>query len=675
MQRSCTGSNDRIFFCSRSSERHSRLLPTHGTPCEEDGILRPRQIAEWIPRGAKSSISDIGFDKPIETWKEDAVGRQDFVATVLTRILVDSAPALGISADFGEGKSSVLHLIQSSIERGGKAIAVPFRTWLPGSEDTFLESLFGTATAAIRKKYFLPSWRSVFKKYGRIVLGVVPRSWDFLAHFLPSDTQSEQIEELTELFSHLPVRVVFLLDEIDRMHEEELAVLLKILRGAPELTNVSYVCAFSKDALARLISRDDLQFGYRYLDKFFPVQLPLPRIDGDLRDRLFTGRLSDILELEKVFPSEGARKKFDDARTSLWYSALKDRLTNFRAMGQLLRGFHNSLHVLKSEVNVFDLLVIECVRMLLPGTYEFIYQNGRYFHDSPGGIERWNRTQGFEIEDGARKKAISSGLEAYFDKLGREDRELALALLSRIFPSVKDYNREKSKGLGPLVISDSTEERRISDANFFSRYFEYAVPATMFGEREMDDFIASVHEADERGIGSVLDTTLPDNEPDDLRRIHFLRRLRTRVAEIPAKQARLLAVAMAERTLGMLSDHIAYQVLKGDVLALAAHFQGTPKLQEVLAEVVQAAGSDMFASDIVYSSVSAREKADEITNWNGFDAEEIKKAFGSKDAPSPSETSLEHAAFGRGSSTVVQQMESIRSRGRAVLVGLFQDSL
>ena len=136
----------------------------------------PQQIAEWIPRGAKSSISDIGFDKPIETWKDDAVGRQDFVETVLTRILVDGAPAIGISADFGEGKSSVLHLIQSSIERGGNAIAVPFRTWLPGSEDTFLESLFETATAAIREKYFLPSWRSVFKKYGRIVLGVVPKS-------------------------------------------------------------------------------------------------------------------------------------------------------------------------------------------------------------------------------------------------------------------------------------------------------------------------------------------------------------------------------------------------------------------------------------------------------------------------------------------------------------------
>jgi KAP family P-loop domain len=590
----------------------------------------PQQIAEWIPRGAKSSISDIGFDKPIETWKDDAVGRQDFVETVLTRILVDGAPAIGISADFGEGKSSVLHLIQSSIERGGKAIAVPFRTWLPGSEDTFLESLFETATAGIREKYFLPSWRSVFKKYGRIVLGVVPKSWDFLSHLLPSDTQSGQIEELTQLFSHLPVRVVFLLDEIDRMHEEELAVLLKILRGAPELDNVSYVCAFSKDALARLISRDDLQFGYRYLDKFFPVQLQLPRIDADLRNRLFSARLSEMLESEKVFSSEDARKKFEGARDSIWYGALRDRLTNFRAMGQLLRGLHNSLHVLKSEVNVFDLLVIECIRMLLPSTYEFVYENGRYFHEPPGGIERWNRGQDFEIETGARKKAIAAALDDYFGKLDREDRELAQSLLSMIFPAVKEHCREKSKGLGPISISDSSEERRISDANFFSRYFEYAVPATMFGEKEMDNFVASIREADKGAIAAALAATLPGTEPDDLRRIHFLRRLRNRAAEIPGKQARLLAVAMAEQTVGMLSDHIAYIVLKGDVLALAAHFQGTPELQSTLAEIVQAAGSDMFASDIVYSSVSAREKVDEITNWSGFDAEAIKKVFGAR---------------------------------------------
>jgi hypothetical protein len=595
----------------------------------KEEVYSVKQIAEWVPRQGRSSVSAIGFDKPIQDWEQDAVGRQDFVETVLTRVLVDSEPALGIIADFGEGKSSALHLIQKSIDKGNRAISVPFRTWLPGSEETFLDSLFGTATAAIRNRYFLPSWRSTLRRYGRAVLGVMPKSWELIREVLPPDSQTSQIEELTNLFSRLPVRVVFLLDEIDRMHKEELDVLLKILRGAPELSNVSYICAFSKDALSRLVSPKDPQFGSRYLDKFFPVQLQLPRVDEDLRERLFSERISEVLAHEKVFRSDAAAKRFNDTRSSLWYNALESRLTNFRDIGQVIRGFHSSLHVLKKEVDDFDLLVIECVRLLLPSTYEFVYQNGRYFHDPPTGIERWNRTQ-FEIDQEARKKTTSARLDEYFQGLTTGDRELACTLLVRIFPSFNAYFREKSKGLGPLLTEGSEGERRISDPNFFSRYFIYAVPATMFGEEEMDNFIASIREADEGTIEERVAITLPKEEPDDLRRIHFLRRLRARVSEIPDKQASALAVAMANRTSTMLRDHVAYQVIKGLVLALAARFEEIPKLQKLLENVVEKAGSDGFAADIVYSSVSGRNNADEITSWTGFDVEHMKKVFGQR---------------------------------------------
>jgi predicted KAP-like P-loop ATPase len=587
------------------------------------------QIEGWVPRRAKGSVSAIGFDRPIENWEQDAVGRQDFVETVLARVLVNGEPAIGITADFGEGKSSVLHLIRISIDQGKGAIAVPFRTWLPGSEETFLDSLFDTATAAIRTKYFLPSWRSTFRRYGRAVLGVMPKSWELVRDVLPPDSQSSQIEELTHLFSRLPVRVVFLLDEIDRMHEEELTVLLKILRGAPELSNVSYICAFNKEALARLVSAEEPQFGCRYLDKFFPVQLQLPRIDEDLRESLFSDRMSDLLNREQVFQTDSAKKSFEDARNSLWYNALESRLTNFRSVGQVLRGFENSLHVLKNEVNVFDLLVIECLRMLLPSTYEFVYKNGRYFHEPAGGIERWNRTQ-IEIDQEARKKAAAAALDAYFERLSNDDLDLARDLLSRIFPPVKAYFREKLKGLGSFIIQDLEGERKISDPNFFSRYFNYAVPSTMFGEKEMDEFIAAIHDANEEKIGATVDATLPETDRNDLRRIHFLRRLRDRASRIPDKKAGLLAIAMAERTSDMLSDHVVYQVIKGVVFALAARVQGTPEFQRVLEDAVRKAGSDRFASDIVYSSVSSRAAADEVSNWDGFDPEQIKKVFGDR---------------------------------------------
>ncbi len=584
------------------------------------------QIATWVPRKARSSVSAIEFDRPIDNWEQDAVGRQSFVETVLTRVLLNAEPAIGITADFGEGKSSVLHLIRTSIDQGNRAIAVPFRTWLPGSEETLLDSLFGTATAAIRTKYFLPSWRSIFSRYGRAVLGVMPKSWALIRDVLPPNSQSSQIEELTRLFSRLPVRVVFLLDEIDRMHEEELTVLLKILRGAPELSNVSYICAFNKEALAKLVSAADSQFGCRYLDKFFPVQLQLPRIDEDLRERLFSDRIAELLENERVLRADGAKKRFDDMRNSLWYSALEGRLTNFRSVGQVLRGFENSLRVLKNEVDISDLLVIECLRILLPGTYEFVYQNGRYFHDSSGGIERWNRTQ-IEIDQEARKKATSAALDAHFEGLARPDRELARNLLCLIFPSVRAYFLEKSKGLGPLMTRDSEGEGKISDFDFFSTYFNYAVPSTKFGEKEMGQFIAAIRDASEETVGATVDATLPEIGRDDLRRIHFLRRLRARASQIPEKQAGWLASVLAERTSEMLSTEVVYIVMKGVVFALAARLQGTPELQRVLENVVQRAGSDRFASDIVYSSVS-KKSADEVTNWDGFDSEHIKKVFG-----------------------------------------------
>jgi hypothetical protein len=589
-----------------------------------------RDLESWVPNGTRKSISEIDFDKPIESWDQDAVGRQDFVKVVLGHVMANSEPAVGVTADFGEGKSSVLHLLHRSLEDGRKSIVVPFRTWFPGDGKNLLESLFDTATVEIRKKYFLPSWRSTLRRYGRGVLGAAPKSWEFLGEFPPSGSQSSEIDELAQLFSKLPLRVVFLLDEIDRMHSEEFAVLLKVLRGAPELVNVSYICAFNKEALARLVSLNDEQFGLRYIDKFFPVQLQLPRVDDDLRECLFSDRLITIHQEEEVLPEGNRRRRWDELRTELWYDALDKRLANFRMIGQYLRGFQGSLHVLKSEVNLYDLLVIESVRLLLPATYKFIYENGTLFHEPPKGIERWNRSHR-EIDEEARKRRTYAAYDAHFKELANVDGELARNLLARIFPSVKNYLRNASKGSLPLTLENEEDDRRISDANFFPRYFIYAVPASMFGEKEMEEFMASLGKAaDEAAVKSTVDATWPAADRDDLRRIHFLRRLAARGREIPERQAPWLATEMARRTGGMLSELVVYQVIKGLVFSIAARFQGTKQMQEVLEQVVESAESDRFASDVVYSSVSERSLADEVTDWKSFDPEEMKKTFGKR---------------------------------------------
>jgi hypothetical protein len=588
-----------------------------------------KDIAEWVPRSNRSSISAIGFEKAIENWDQDAVGRQDFVETVLACVLIDCEPTVAIIADFGEGKSSVLNLMRKSIERGNKAIAVPFRAWLPSTEEAFVNSLFGTATAAIRAKFFLPGWQLTARRYSRAVLGLVPPSWRFLSDLLPPESQFGQIEVLRKLVSRLPIRLVFLLDEIDRMHAEELIVLLKVLRGAPELTNISYVCAFSRDAVARIVSsKDDLAFGLHYLEKFFPLQLQLPAIDEDLRQYLFFDRIDGVLQREGALNNTDLRKNFDDARKDIWNQSIKNRITNFRLLGQVLRAFDSSFHVLKAEVNPFDLLVIECVRLLLPGSYEFVYRNGKYFHEPPKVMERWTGDF-FGIDEQARKKSISEALNRYFGGMPDADKGLALNLLASIFPSVENYAKENR--LAVPASTDRARDHRISDPDFFPRYFIYDVPATMFGAKEMDSFIAAMRSTDQTNAATVIASVYPLVAKDDLKRIDFLRNLKRRADEIGDRQSEWLAVWLAENTSEMKRGDIAYIVTKGLVFTLVSKSQKSARLQQVLDDLVLKADSDRFASDITYSCVSARQKsAEEITDWSGFNPEQIKEAFGER---------------------------------------------
>jgi len=163
---------------------------------------------------------------------------------------------------------------------------------------------------------------------------------------------------------------------------------------------------------------------------------------------------------------------------------------------------------------------------------------------------------------------------------------LARNLLSRIFPSVREYFREKSKGALPLSLRDSDEERQISDPNFFPRYFSYTVPATMFGEREMVVFLSSIESAaSEEALHAAVEKAWPVAERDDLRRIHFLRRLCSMAPQISKQQAAWLAVDMAKRTSEMQSEHVVYQVTKGLVFALAARSQRHPEFQRILGRV------------------------------------------------------------------------------------------
>jgi hypothetical protein len=135
---------------------------------------------------------------------------------------------------FGDGKSSVLNLLR--LQLADSAIVISFSSWLPNSELTLANDLFGDITAECNSHLLVPALRKHLRKFASLLAGSVSYLKP-LPDVLPPYTQRQEIQDLGEALGRLPKRVVVLLDEIDRMQKPELLTLLKIIRGAASLPN------------------------------------------------------------------------------------------------------------------------------------------------------------------------------------------------------------------------------------------------------------------------------------------------------------------------------------------------------------------------------------------------------------------------------------------------------
>jgi hypothetical protein len=80
---------------------------------------QPVTISEPATANNDLAVSrDIAFDLPIHGWTEDRLSRAPFVRSIADLVLKEKAPVIAIVGSFGEGKTSVLNLIHTTLAIG-----------------------------------------------------------------------------------------------------------------------------------------------------------------------------------------------------------------------------------------------------------------------------------------------------------------------------------------------------------------------------------------------------------------------------------------------------------------------------------------------------------------------------------------------------------------------------
>jgi hypothetical protein len=590
---------------------------------------QPVTISEPAATNDLAVSRDIAFDLPIHGWADDRLSRAPFVRSVADLILKEKAPVIAIVGSFGEGKTSVLNLIYATLAPRNDLIVVNFSSWLPGDGKTLATSLFSTIAEGAKSRYVIPGLTKELKRFARLLAGTMPKIGDTLKQFLEETSQVEQLSSLKGTLGQLPVRIVVLVDEVDRMDKTELRLLLKAVRGVVDLPNITYVCAFDKKAITRLIGDSDPLYGQLYLEKFFPIQLALPRTDQELLGKLFDERLDSICQKFHLLQTEQEKKAFNEALLEIWHTSIKRCLSNFRRMALFFNALQISLEPVSPEVNLFDMIVLQLVKMISEETYQFIYDNGPLFYYSRWRITLW--LERLHVDDKKEAALRTERLKAYFNSLSPATKDQLTQLLSTIFPTVDQAIRGERFSMRVQSEDAAERDKRIYHPDYFPRYFIHQVPAGMFGRAELTDLISRLNaEPETERVALIFRETVNKLGSNSWKRYGLFDTLVAEAGRLGEAQSEGVIVAIAEMSDSLEGDFLGISEwgrARALLFAAAQRFEGTPRLQPILIEAIQRCSSDAFAADILRYSTSMRQQNNIIANWQEVDEPAIKAAF------------------------------------------------
>lgn len=475
------------------------------------------------------------IDRPISTSKEDILGRSKF-AKDLAKAIVDwknkDSLILALNGNWGTGKTSIKNMVVEVLTvQTTKPSVLEFNPWQVSGFDQLAESFFDEIgiVLGINDKRLLQIWnayrarffltKSILELFSGGLKWLLTGSAAIL--FLSAHSQafpaikigtnifatllflaglfewftakvseylamrnkkslSDVKDSLAEKLLQASKPVLIVVDDIDRMPENQIPLLFQLIKANADFPNIVYLLLFQKDIIATALNKQYSQ-GSEFLKKIVQIEFAVPNPDtAQVHATLFNG-------LDSLVTQGAVEKSFNHKRWSaIFASGLKPYFSNLRDVKRYLSSLAFTVESFKNgdsfEVNIVDLIALETLRLFEPDVFAFLPQ-----------IKDTLLATGF-----AREKEISKrNIETLFTKA--INKEAVRETLKELFPRAE---------LGEWGTSSADEEwtrtARICCPNFFDRYFRTTISPTEVTQKEIDDFLATINDI-QLTIGKLKD--------------------------------------------------------------------------------------------------------------------------------------------------------------------------
>lgn len=364
-----------------------------------------------MPEPHEAAEASFSPDLPITSASEDILNRSPFAAAVAKSIRnwnQKSSLVIGLFGGWGSGKTSIKNMVVEHLRKGASGedqiVVVEFNPWQFTDSDHLTQAFFNDIAVAVgqpqpgeepeiaaersRKLRTYGSYLNVVASiskslkvllslvgvpHGELIASVLEAALKESAEVVKEGAEgldagkTTAAKTLAELkrdvhlaLNSLPRPVLVVLDDVDRLTEAEIRLVLQIIKANADFPNLIYLLLAQRDMVVCALEKVAPGHGEVFLDKIVQVPLTVPRIDQSQLDKaLFTGLAT--------FVDGPVEAQFGQERwMELYYDGAQGFFRTLRDVNRFLSSFGFHIGVFRSgssfEVNLIDLFGLEVLR-------------------------------------------------------------------------------------------------------------------------------------------------------------------------------------------------------------------------------------------------------------------------------------------------------------------------
>ncbi len=427
-------------------------------------------------------------DAPITTAKQDRLNRLKFAQRFATTLMTYDDPSCLISAlygSWGSGKSSLLNLIEDKLVKAQikrDFIIVRFNPWNTSNIDQLIATFFHELKVAVQGKNNKNILKDNTGELLNILSGILS-----IGKLSPIGSQyfevsSEAITKVNKLINNktladiktdieknllrIAKRIFVFIDDIDRLDQDSLRLLFKMIRLNADFKNMTYILAFDPSIVGQLLDNEQQSHGMEYLEKIIQLPVEIPAIDESVIVEILTHELDKRI----VIPNQS---KFDQ---KLWRELVFTGkfFKYFRTVRDVVR-YVNSLSlnypIIANNVNMVDFMGIEAIKIYSRDSYNVIRNSKSVFEQL--SIDSNPRAEIVDEAKNVLDKIFHFEQNGESLESGRR-KELIKTTCQVLFPQTDRIYKNWTYGSSDRATW--RKQKRICDPDIFDNYFLLGVP-------------------------------------------------------------------------------------------------------------------------------------------------------------------------------------------------------